>query len=310
MNNLTYKSAFIKRTIGCLFNVFLVLFSTCHLNASVDIALTIDDYPMDDGLIFSSENRTQAFIEICEKHFCKAAFFCIGDNCKSERGSGLLLQLDKNQHFICNHSMTHTHLSSQSLEAFEKEIEQVQNILKPYKNTRRWYRYPFLDYGNRTALGGSYDKALLSLQILNRLGYSEGYVTINTFDWHLNTRLSEAIKKGLVVDYKALKDLYIELLNFWCNYYVNLYENVTSEKITHTLLLHANDLNALFLHEILSMLKESGWNIVSPEQAFSDIRWRNEILKNPEMITHKPSNLDCVEIDNLIFQRRIFSEND
>lgn len=309
MNNLTYQNAFIKRTIGCLFNVFLVLFSTCHLNASVDIALTIDDYPMDDGLIFSSENRTQAFIGTCEKHFCKAAFFCIGENCKNERGADLLLQLDKNQHFICNHSMTHTHLSSQSLDEFEKEIKQVEGILTPYKNMRKWYRYPFLDYGNRIALGGSYEKTLLSLQMLNHLGYSEGYVTINTFDWYLNARLSEAIRKGLLVDYKALKDLYIELLNSWCNYYIDLYNNIIHDKITHTLLLHANDLNALFLDEILCMLTASDWNIVSPDQAFSDVSWRNKILKNPDMITHKPSNLDCSEIDKLIFQRKIFSEN-
>jgi peptidoglycan-N-acetylglucosamine deacetylase len=206
--------------------------------------------------------------------------------------------------------MTHTHLSSQSLEEFEKEVRQLHHILSPYKNMRRWYRYPFLDYGNRISLGGSDDKAFLSLQILNHLGYSEGYVTINTFDWHLNARLSEAIRKGFLVDYKALKNLYIELLKSWCNHYINFYEKIIPGKITHTLLLHANDLNALFLHEILSMLKESGWNIVSPEQAFSDVSWRNEIFKNPEMIIHKPFNLDCLEIDKLIFQKNIFSDEE
>lgn len=283
-------------------------FFYCHLNASVEIALTIDDYPTEDGLIFSAENLAQALIDACERHRYKAAFFCIGNNCLSERGANLLLHLDNSQHFICNHSMTHTYLSSQSLSEFEKEIKQVQDILMPYKNMRKWYRYPFLDYGNKIAIGGFYKKAFLSQQVLNRLGYSEGYVTINTYDWYLNARLSEAIKQGLFVDYKELKKLYIELLNSWCRYYINIYKKISFKKITHTLLLHANDLNALFLNDILRMLKDSGWKVVSPEQAFSDVSWRNEVLKNPKMIPREPSNLDCLEIDKLIIQRNIFSK--
>jgi len=268
----------------------------------VQIALTIDDYPMEDGVLFSAKDRTYAFIETCKRHVCKAAFFCIGNDCSNN--ADLLSQVDENQHFLCNHSMTHSHLSSQSLEEFKNEIEQLEEILKPYKNMRKWYRYPYLDYGNRTAIGGSHNKAFHSLEVLKSLGYSEGYVTINTFDWHLDKRVSESIKKGFLVDYQALEDLYIELLNSWCNYYINFFDR----DIPHTLLLHANDLNALFLDKILSMLKESGWNIVSPEQAFSDVSWRSEILKNLDIVTHKPLNLDCLEIDKLISERNIFSE--
>lgn len=284
---------------------FLILLYPICLTA-VDIALTIDDYPMDDGVIFSAEQRTQAFINALEKHNSKAAFFCIGDHCLSEKGSSLLSQLDKSGHFLCNHSMQHTHLSSQSMEAFEGEIKQVEAILRPYNHMRKWYRFPFLDYGNRISIGGSCEKASQALQILDRLGYSEGYVTMNTFDWHLNDRLSAAIEKGFSVDYQALKNLYIELLQSWCEYYIRFYEGVYPEKITHTLLLHANDLNALFLHDILNMLKDSGWNVVSPEKAFSDVSWRKEILKNYEIITHKPLNLDCLEIDRQILQNNIF----
>jgi peptidoglycan/xylan/chitin deacetylase (PgdA/CDA1 family) len=288
-----------------LCQIFFILLSHFCLDA-VDIALTIDDYPMEDGLFFSAKHRTQAFIEALEKHCCKAAFFCIGNNCTGERGSDLLLQLDKSGQFLCNHSMTHGHLSSQSLDEFEKEIQQVHSILSPYKNMRTWYRYPFLDYGHRIPLGGSYDKAFRSLQILNNLGYSEGYVTINTFDWYINQKLSEAIKQGFSVNYKALKELYIEQLKSWCDYYINFYEKMFPEKITHTLLLHANDLNALFLYEIITMLKDSGWSIVSPEQAFSDVSWRSKFLKNPEIVIHKPLNLDCLEIDKVILEKKCF----
>jgi hypothetical protein len=78
MNHLAYQNRLMRRLFEYLFKIFFILFCSCHLNASVDIALTIDDYPMEDGLIFSAKNRTQAFIETCKKHFCKAAFFVLG----------------------------------------------------------------------------------------------------------------------------------------------------------------------------------------------------------------------------------------
>jgi len=288
--------------------LLIVFFCPLYLGA-LDIALTIDDYPMDDGIIFSVHERTEKFVEICDRHSCKAAFFCIGSNCVKESGASLLSCLDDNGHFLCNHSMNHLHLSSQSLDGFEEEIKLVDEILSPYRNMRKWYRYPFLDYGNRTSLGGSYSKTLESLQILNNLGYTEGYVSISTFDWHIDRRLSEAINNGYSVDYTSLKRLYILLLKSWCQYYINLYEKGFSEKITHTLLLHANDLNALFLEEILSMIKGAGWNIVSPETAFSDVSWRVKILDNPEFITDKPPSLDCSEIDKLLDDENIFIKN-
>lgn len=286
--------------------LLIIFFCPLYLGA-VDIALTIDDYPMDDGVIFSSHERTKKFIEICDRHSCKAAFFCIGSSCVKESGASLLSCLDDNGHFLCNHSMNHLHLSSQTLDEFEEEIKLVDEILSPYRNMRKWYRYPFLDYGNRSPLGGSYSKTLQSLQILNELGYTEGFVTINTFDWHIDSRLAEAIRNGKSVDYEALKAVYIQLIKSWCEYYIEFYKNEISVEITHTLLLHANDLNALFMEEIIDMINQSGWKIVSPENAFSNINWRTQILKNPEIVTKKPASLDCQEIDKLLTQSKVFS---
>jgi peptidoglycan-N-acetylglucosamine deacetylase len=286
------------------FQKIFILFCPFYL-AAVDIAITIDDYPMGDSILFSDKKRTEAILEACEKHSCKAAFFCIGNTCNN---INLLLQVDEKGHFLSNHSMNHLHLSSQSLEEFEKEVKEVDNILMPYKNKKKWYRYPFLDYGNKVLIGGSDKKLLQSLQILKNLGYTEGYVSINTFDWYINTLLSEAIERGDSVDYLSLKNIYIQLLKSWCEYYIDLYERNFSQKITHTLLLHANDLNALFLKDILEMIKDSGWNIVSPEKAFSDTSWRVAIFKNPSVIINKPTTLNFSEIDKLIINKKVFTK--
>ena len=65
---------------------------------------------------------------------------------------------------------------------------------------------------------------------------------------------------------------------------------------------------ALYLDDILTMIKQSGWRIVSPDQAFNDTSWREEIINGTSTLwLKKPESLDCTFIDNLIEQATIFS---
>ena len=83
-----------------------------------------------------------------------------------------------------------------------------------------------------------------------------------------------------------------------------------SEEITHALLLHANDLNALFLDDILEMISQRGWNIVSLEKAFQDPSWRQTLLQHLEWLVEKPATLNCQSIDHLLEAYHVFSEKE
>jgi peptidoglycan/xylan/chitin deacetylase (PgdA/CDA1 family) len=283
--------------------IFFFLFPLSLM--SVDIAITLDDYPMADGLLFSAQKRTEAILKACSQHNYKVAFFCIGQNCTKEESEALLSTINNSGHFLANHSMTHTHFSEQTMEELETELRGTEAILATYPNMRRWFRYPFLDYGNRTALGGSDDKALRALDMLSQTGYVAGYVTINTFDWYFDIKLQAALAQGVIIDYKALKTVYLGLLKEWIHYYNLQYEARTSEKIVHTLLLHANDLNALYLQDILKMIEDSGWNIVSPEMAFADISLSKKVIQL-EVVIEKPPTLNYEEIDNQLKTNQLF----
>ncbi len=263
---------------------------------------------MRDSCIFSNNERTESYIAACEKHSCKVAFFCIGKMCLKKKNTPLLSQLDERGHFLCNHSMNHLHLSSQDIRIFENEIKRLDTVLSKYTNMRKWYRFPYLDYGNRIATGGSNTKMLQSLQILKDLNYTEGFVSINTFDWHIDTRLKEAVQAGHTVDYTSLKNLYLRLVKIWCEYYITFYEKELPGKITHTLLLHANDLNSLFLDDLLMMIEDSNWNIVSPEKAFFDVSWRSFFIDHPSKLSNHPPFLDCSEIDRLLLEENVFTK--
>ena len=169
---------------------------------------------------------------------------------------------------------------------------------------RKWYRYPFLDYGSRPEIGGSKEKALESLAVLKKMGYVDGYVTMSTFDWHIDKRLRDAIANGMMVDYQALRRAYLGLLKEWCLYFVDLYGQVP-----HTLLLHASDLNALYLNDILQMIEALGWKVISPEEAFADNSWRTKVVNGPGSFVsppHVPVTMDCEEIDKTLEKNHVF----
>jgi hypothetical protein len=97
---------------------------------------------------------------------------------------------------------------------------------------------------------------------------------------------------GLEINYEALKRAYLNLLKEWIRYYLNLYKlRYPFDNIKHSLLLHANDINALFMDDILDMIKQEGWNIVSPESVFTDPVWRKNTFKKLEILNALAPNM-------------------
>ena len=275
---------------------------------AIEIAITLDDHPMPDGNLFSVNERVERYCRVFEKHACQAAFFCVGFNCQNASDLYCLVQLNDAGHFLANHSFHHKHLSSMNLNEFENEIKATEAILYPFSQFRKWFRFPYLDYGNQIHLGGSKEKFLAALDILEMKGYREGFVTINTFDWYINSCLQVAISENKNVNYSQLRIAYIFLLNEWCNDYITYYKKILAKDITHVLLLHANDLNALFLEDILEMIDEKRWKIVSPEHAFIDQVWRQKLLKQPVLVIEKPESLNKQFIDQVLESYCVFSE--
>ena len=274
---------------------------------ALNVAITFDDHPMPDGRLYSMEERTAKLVGVCERHQIQCAFYCVGARCKDPQEIASLILLNSNGHYLANHSTNHLHFSGLSLAEFEAEIAETDALLTPYTNMRKWFRFPYLDYGNRVNAGGSEEKAVAARRLLQKLDYQDGHVTINTFDWHINGRLQQALADQQKINYDALKELYLCLLQEWCQYYAALYAS-QSAPFVHTLLFHANDLNALYLEDIIQMLECSNWTIVSPELAMSDTSWRAKLLDDPNFAITKPSTLDCQIIDALLDTKHIFTD--
>lgn len=275
------------------------------------LCLTFDDFPMPDGAIYKSEERLDRMLEVLDAHKISATFFCIGSSCNQNLATKLLNKLSLHKQIIANHSLKHIHASTLTDLEFEKDLLDTDKLLKGFSTFNKWYRYPYLDYGDRCHLGGNAKKQGSLRKILNKHGYKDGFVTINTFDWYVNHKLRLALVQGQRVDYHALKTIYLDLLSQWINFYEKLYSHDFDQKsFCHSLLFHANDINALFLTDIISMIKKLGWDISHSQEAFTQKLSNHQLCKLNEFRLKLAPSMTQDAIDRAFEDNNVFRSCD
>jgi peptidoglycan-N-acetylglucosamine deacetylase len=229
-----------------------------------EIALTFDDAPTADSASMSGEERTRMLIEALKAaDIAQVAFFAV----PKSRPAGELARLDRYAragHLIANHSNTHQNLRAMTAEAYLADIAAADAVLKNMAGFRAWFRFPFLSEGQTR------EKRDAVRAGLRAMGYAQGYVTIDNYDWYLNTLANNAKKNGEAVDQAALRDLYVETLLQAVEFYDAITVKTLGRSPRHVLLLHENDLAALFVGDLAAALRKQGWTIVSPGDAFDD----------------------------------------
>ncbi len=251
------------------------------------IAITIDDAPMVSSQLFSGIERTKKIINSLDE---PAGIFVIGENILNNSGKEHLKLYDEAGHIIGNHTYSHYSCRKVSAEKFITDIEKADSLLKNCKNFKKIFRYPYLDQCKAKE-----KKAKVS-KYLEDKGYINGYVTIVTLDWHMNNLLQKALKKGKKINYSKLKELYLETMIGYVHFYHKVYIEKLGFSPPHSLLLHENDLNALYLRDLIALLKDNGWDIILPQDVYKDERVVdnvNKARKNlPNIDTLKPAYID------------------
>lgn len=97
-------------------------------------------------------------------------------------------------------------------------------------------------------------------QFLKANEYRNGQVTIDASDWYVDTRLRERLKKELKANLAPYKSFYLAHLWERAKYYDDLAQKVLGRRIKHTLLLHHNVVNGLFLADVLQMFADKVGN--------------------------------------------------
>ena len=233
------------------------------------IALSFDDVPRQAGGFFTPEERTRELIAALKRGGVEqAAFFVTTGNMERPDGAGAekrIADYVAAGHVIGNHSHSHRRLSRTEAAAYVADLDRAEAWLKDRPGRRPWFRFPFLDEGGKDLARRDALRAALAER-----GLRNAYVTIDNYDWHLESLAAAAAREGKPVDREALRDLYVETLVDTANFYERMGRETLGRSPAQMLLLHETDLAALFVDDLAAALRADGWTIITADEAYRD----------------------------------------
>lgn len=240
--------------------------STSPKKEQPKIAITIDDFRWNRSIRLTPDQRNEAMLGALRAHKIKAALFVTGGNVDNEKGKMLLTEWDRADHMIGNHSYSHKELNNKKVttDEFTADILKCEAVLKSFPHYQKRFRFPYLKEGE-TAI-----KRDAVRSFLKQHGYTNGHVTIDASDWAVDDRLSARLTKDPAADIKPYRDFYLDHMWERSVYYDELAQQALGHSVKHTLLMHYNLLNALFLGDLLDMFKLKGWKLIDAAEAFTD----------------------------------------
>ncbi len=245
-----------------IFLLIVVFFTPFSLAG--EIALTFDDAPTPGIDTMDGEMRTKSLIrQLREAEVPQALFFVTTEHINKVSAERLRAYTQAG-HWLGNHSHQHISANELSVEAVLEDTRKAKRLLEPFDNVLPLYRFPYLHHGkdaqSREAIGKG----------LQELGYSLGYVTVDNYDWYINSLYVEAVKAGKTVDMERLGKLYVDTLWEAIQFYDAIANKALGRSPKHVLLLHENDIAAAFVGDLVRHIRANGWKIISPQEAYMD----------------------------------------
>jgi peptidoglycan/xylan/chitin deacetylase (PgdA/CDA1 family) len=167
-----------------------------------------------------------------------------------------------------NHTFGHTSLNLAGLQEFEDSVIQGETVtrllLEQHNKKLRYFRYPYLDTGRDLQTRREAEAFLVAR------GYRIAPVTLDAWDWNFAPVYEDALHRGDT----ALQQ---EVVNSYLSYHAEMFayeEKLSKDLIGYEpkqiLLLHANQLEADHIGELLDMMRKRGYRFITLEDALSD----------------------------------------
>lgn len=245
----------------------LLLALTAALRAQ-SLALTLDDGPtLKATPLLTPAQRNEALLGHLRQAGVQATFFVTsGNGADRPEGFALLKALAEGGQLIANHTATHPDFNAPAttLEGFEADVLACDRIIAPLPGYRNSLRFPYLREG-ATAEKRDGIRAFLQAR-----GTRIGYVSVDTADWLIDEKLRAKLSTDPKADLAPWRAFYLAHLEARVRCYDALARGLYGRAVPHTILLHHNLLNALFLGDALAHFRKLGWTLISPDIAYAD----------------------------------------
>ena len=248
-----------------ILTVLGILLTTLPLFAtSREIALTFDDAPTPDSALMTGTERTRKLIGGLKEAGVAEVLFFVKAEAIDQQSATRLKEYTMAGFHLANHSFSHQSANQIGVEDYALDAYRAHLQLKEFTNVLKFHRFPYLHYGKDMVDINRLQK------LLGEIGYKDGYVTIDNYDWYINALLVKAAEKKAEIDYNKARDFYVKTLYEAVVFYDDIARKSIGRSPRHVLLLHENDAAALFIVDLVKHLRNNGWKIISPQQAYQD----------------------------------------
>jgi peptidoglycan/xylan/chitin deacetylase (PgdA/CDA1 family) len=243
-----------------------VLGSSGALAAQVrpSVAITMDDFSFGETPVLTPAERNHKILAALAAHRTRAAAFVVGRSAETDASRAMLASWARAGHIVGNHTYSHRSYTRTSFEEFSADILQAEAFLERVPGYARWFRFPYLKEGDTA------EKRDRMRAFLRERGYRNGHVSIDASDWFFDSRLHARLEANPAADLAPYRKVYLDHLWERAVYYDGLAQECVGRSVPHTLLLHFNLINALFLGDVLDMFVAKGWRLVDAKRAYAD----------------------------------------
>jgi peptidoglycan/xylan/chitin deacetylase (PgdA/CDA1 family) len=167
-----------------------------------------------------------------------------------------------------NHTYSHASLNQIELTNWEEEVVRGESVTKlllaEHKMKLRYFRHPYLDTGRDLATRRKAE------EFLTQRGYRIAPVTLDGWDWMFAGLYEDAKKRNDVDQQKKVVNEYLAHHDASFAYAEQLSMKVVGYEPKQILLLHASNLEADHIGELLDIMRKRGYRFITLEDALSD----------------------------------------
>lgn len=244
------------------------------IDARPEIAFTFDDPKTEGGGGLSWQEINERILAVLAKRNIKSVLFVCGKRVDSDAGQQLVAAWDRAGHNIGNHSYSHLYFNASgdansddanvTLSQFEADALKNEPLIRSHDHFVRLFRYPYFKEGDTTEKRDGMRSFLLGH------GYRIARATIDASDWAISARLESRAKGNLKADLSGYGNFFLQHVWERAQFYDSLTRRVLNHPVRHTVLLHHNPLNALFLDQLVAMFVAKGWKPIDSDRAYAD----------------------------------------
>lgn len=247
------------------------------------MAVTIDDLPYiaagQPPNLRNAQRATKEILRVLVAHQAPAIGF-VNERKLEIKGEvdariALLQQWIDAGMVLGNHTYSHPDFNRLTIEQFEDEIVRgevvTRRLMRSHAPYQLYFRHPM------THTGDTLSRQEAIAAFLAARGYKVAPHTIENSDFIFNVPYVNALRNKDEAMIRRLREAYLTFTIAATEFAENISPQIFGREVAQTLLIHANDLNADCLDELLKRFSARGYTFVTLDEAMSDPAYQTKV---------------------------------